>query len=69
MRIVRRVAERLVDPLLELLGDHVLEAVGLGVDVVDARPSVRARYSSSRRWWRMTSSATFSPAWVSRAPR
>ena len=32
-------------------------------------PSVSARYSSSRRWWRITSSATFSPAGVSRAPR
>ena len=35
MRVVRREAERAVDPRLELLGDHVLEAVGLVVDVVD----------------------------------
>ena len=35
MRVVRRVAERAVDPLLELLRDHVLEPVGLVVDVVD----------------------------------
>jgi hypothetical protein len=35
MRIVRREAERAVDPRLELLGDHMLEPVGLVVDVVD----------------------------------
>ena len=35
MRVVRRVAERAVDPRLELLREHVLEAVGLVVDVVD----------------------------------
>jgi hypothetical protein len=35
MRIVRREAERTVDPRLELLGDHVLEPVCLVVDVVD----------------------------------
>ena len=37
VRIVRREAERAVDPRLELLRDHVLEPVGLVVDVVDAR--------------------------------
>ena len=35
MRIVRGVAERLVDPRLELLGKRVLEPVGLVVDVGD----------------------------------
>ena len=35
MRIVRREAERLVDARLELLGDRVLEPVGLVVHVVD----------------------------------
>ena len=38
MRVVCRIAERLVDSLLELHGDHVLEAVGLVVDVVDVEP-------------------------------
>src|SRR5579862_486713 len=42
MRVVRRVPERLVDPRFELLGDHVLEPVGLGVDVVDVEAE-RAR--------------------------
>ena len=35
MRVVGRVAERAVDPRLELLRDRVLEPVGLVVDVVD----------------------------------
>ena len=35
MRVVRREAELLVDPRLELLGDHVLESVGLVVHRVD----------------------------------
>ena len=34
MRVVPRVAERLRDPLLELLGDVVLEHLGLVVDAV-----------------------------------
>jgi hypothetical protein len=38
VRIVRRIAERLVDPRLELLGEHVLEPVGLVVDLVDVDP-------------------------------
>ena len=38
MRVVRRVAERLVDPGLELLGEDVLEPVGLGVHLVDGDP-------------------------------
>ena len=42
MRVVRGEAERLVDPLLELLADHVLEPVGLVVHVVDVKPE-RAR--------------------------
>ncbi len=42
VRIVRRVPERLVDPRLELLGDHVLEPVRLVVDVLDVEPE-RAR--------------------------
>ena len=47
VRVVRREAERLVDPRLELLGDRVLEPVGLVVHVVDVRrrasPRGRAR--------------------------
>ena len=43
MRVVRRVAERAVDPRLELFGEHVLEAVGLGVDVVDVQAERFAR--------------------------
>ena len=35
VRIVGRVAERLVDPRLELLGERVLEPVGLVVHLVD----------------------------------
>ena len=35
VRVVRGEAERLVDLRLELLGDHVLEPVGLLVDLVD----------------------------------
>ena len=35
MRVVRREAERRVDPRLELLREHVLEPVGLGVDLVE----------------------------------
>ena len=35
MRVVRREPERAVDARLELLRDHVLEPVGLVVDVVD----------------------------------
>ena len=35
MRIVRGEAERAIDPSLELLGDDVLEPVGLVVDVLD----------------------------------
>ena len=38
MRVVGREAERLVDPSLELLGEHVLEPVGLFVDLVDVDP-------------------------------
>ena len=38
MRVVGREAERLVDPLLQLLREHVLEPVCLVVDVVDADP-------------------------------
>jgi len=36
--VVCRISERAVDPFLELLGDHVLESVCLGVDVVDVEP-------------------------------
>ena len=43
MRVVRRVAERAVDPRLELLGDHVLEPVGLVVDGVEVRGRASAR--------------------------
>ena len=35
VRVVRRVAERRVDPRLELLREHVLEPVGLGVHLVE----------------------------------
>jgi 1,4-dihydroxy-6-naphthoate synthase len=38
VRVVRRKAERPVDPRFELLRDHVLEAVGLVVDRVDVQP-------------------------------
>ena len=38
MRVVGREPERLVDSRLELLGEHVLEPVGLGVDLVDVNP-------------------------------
>jgi len=34
VRVVRREAERLVDPFLQLLGEHVLESFGLVVDLV-----------------------------------
>src|SRR5262249_17768299 len=37
VRVVRRKAEGPVDPGFELLGDHVLEAVSLVVDVVDVQ--------------------------------
>jgi hypothetical protein len=37
MRIVRRVAERAVDPLLQLLREDVLEPVGLVVNVVHVK--------------------------------
>ena len=40
MRVVRREAERLVDPRLELLGERVLEPVGLRVDGVDPEPEL-----------------------------
>ena len=36
VRVVRRISERVVDPRLELLGQRVLEAVGLGVHLVEA---------------------------------
>src|SRR5438046_7308661 len=35
VRIVGRESQRAIDPRLQLLGDDVLEAVGLVVDVVD----------------------------------
>ena len=38
MRIVGREAERLVDPRLELLGERVLQPVGLVVHLVDVDP-------------------------------
>jgi hypothetical protein len=38
VRVVRREAERSVDPLLQLLRDDVLEALGLVVHVVDVQP-------------------------------
>ena len=38
MRVVRRVAERAVDPGLELLRERVLEPVGLRVHLVEAEP-------------------------------
>ncbi len=38
VRIVCRIAERLVDALLELFRESVLEPVGLVVDVVDVQP-------------------------------
>jgi hypothetical protein len=37
VRVVRREAERAVDPRLELLRNHVFEAVGLVVDGVDGQ--------------------------------
>ena len=38
MRVVRRVAERAVDPGLELFGEDVLEPVGLRMDGLDRDP-------------------------------
>ena len=38
VRVVRRVAERAVDPRLELVGEHVLEPVGLRMDGLDRDP-------------------------------
>jgi len=35
VRVVRREPERLVDPLFQLLRDHVLETLRLAVDLVD----------------------------------
>ena len=43
VRVVRRVAERAVDPRLELLGQRVLEPVGLGVHLVQARARAPGR--------------------------
>ena len=37
MRVVRREAERAIDPRLELFGDHVLEPVGLVVHGVEVQ--------------------------------
>ena len=62
VRIVRREAERPVDARLELLRQRVLEPVGLGVHLVEAQAERLARYCSSSRWWRITSSAARSPA-------
>ena len=38
MRVVRREAERRVDPRLDLLRERVLEPVGFGVDRVEREP-------------------------------
>ncbi len=38
MRVVRGVAERAVDPRLELVGEDVLEPVGLRMDGLDRDP-------------------------------
>ncbi len=38
MRVVRREAEGTVDACFELLRDHVLEPVGLAVNVADVQP-------------------------------
>ena len=38
VRVVRRVAELRGDQLLELLGEHVLEHLGLGVNPVPRHP-------------------------------
>ena len=40
VRVVRRVAELRRDQLLELLGEDVLEHLGLGVDAVPRHPEV-----------------------------
>ena len=66
--VVRRVAELGRDPLLEVLGQHVLEHLGLLVDPVPRHAEVLGQVRSSSRWWRMTSSATRSPAGVSATP-
>ena len=70
VRIVRRIAERLVDALPRA-PPRARARAGLPRRARRrrARPSVSARYSSSRRWWRITSSATRSPARVSSTPR
>ena len=38
VRVVRREAEHRVDLRLELLGEHVLEPLGLGVHLVERQP-------------------------------
>ena len=43
VRVVRREPERLVDPRLELLGERVLQPVGLVVHLVDVDPERLAR--------------------------
>ena len=68
VRVVRREAERTVDAGLELLGDDVLEAVGFVVDVVDVHAERLGEIQLEQRWWRITSSATRSPASVSLRP-
>ena len=62
VRVVGGVAELGRDQLLELLGEHVLEHLGLRWTRSHGTPSVLTRYSSSSRWWRITSSATRRPS-------
>ena len=47
----------------------MLEPVGFRMDVVDVNAERLGEVQLEQRWWRITSSATFSPAGVSRAPR
>ena len=49
MRIVGRVAQRLVDSSLELLGERVLEPVRLVVHLVDRYAERLGEVDSSRR--------------------
>ena len=69
VRVVRREAEGAVDPLLQLLGDHVLEPVGFVVDRVDMEAECLGEVQLEQAVVRITSSATRSPASVRRAPR
>ena len=69
MRIVAGLAQFGGDQRLELLGDVVLEHLGLGMDHVVGHAQRLGEVGLDQAVVRITSRATFSPAGVSVTPR